>query len=384
LRVDLRFLAALTATPGPYATVYLDASHDTEDAAHAVALRWAGHRAELVDQGADDATLAALDDAVASGPAVGRAGRVLVAAGGAVLLDRHLPEPPSRPSASWGPAPDLLPLLLAAPEPVTAVVVRVDHTGGEILVADPDPDDQGGIHPADEVRGAEHPVHKVRGGGWKHLKMQHTVENTWRANAADLAARVDTEVSRTGARVLVVAGDGQSRSLLRDALAERSRSIAVDVEHAAGRSGGTDDELAAAVDGAVRDVVTAERHAVLDRLDQEIGRRGGLAVAGLEPVLAALRAEQVDTLLLDGEVTRGGLLWMGASPSQLATDAEQLRALGSEPVGRVPVDAALLHAAAASGAAFHPLGGGRTGLVGKPVDDGVAALLRYPLVSGQA
>jgi len=44
---------------------------------------------------------------------------------------------------------------------------------------------------------------------------------------------------------------------------------------------------------------------------------------------------------------------------------------------------ALLAAAAASGAAFEPLGGGRTGLVGKPVEDGVAALLRYPLVTHQ-
>jgi len=49
----------------------------------------------------------------------------------------------------------------------------------------------------------------------------------------------------------------------------------------------------------------------------------------------------------------------------------------------VPVDAALLHAAAASGADFQPLGCGRTGLVGKPVEDGVAALLRYPLVTHQ-
>ena len=74
---------------------------------------------------------------------------------------------------------------------------------------------------------------------------------------------------------------------------------------------------------------------------------------------------------------------MGEVPSQVATDAERLRGLGSEPVGRVPVDAALLQAAAASGAAFEPLGGGRTGLVGKPVEDGVAALLRYPLVTHQ-
>jgi Bacterial archaeo-eukaryotic release factor family 2 len=379
-RVDLAFLTDLTRTSGPYATVYLDVSHDAEDAARALELRWAGHRGELAEQGADEATLAALDAAVADAdPAVGRAGRVLVAAGGRVLLDRVVPEPPARPSASWGPAADLLPLLLDAPEPLTAVVARVDKTGGEILLAG----EGGDPERVDEVRGDEYPLHKTRGGGWKHLKMQHTVENTWRSNVAALAERVDAEVRRTGARVLVVAGDGQSRTLLRDALPERSAGIAVDVDHSGGRSGADDEELATAVAAAVRDVVDAERHAVLDRLDQERNRPDGLAAVGLEPVLQALRAEQVDTLLLDGEVPRDGELWVGASPSQVATDEERLRGLGSEPVGRLPVDAALLQAAAASGAVFQPLGGGRTGLVGKPVEDGVAALLRYPLVTHQ-
>jgi hypothetical protein len=378
--VDLRFLTDLTATPGPYATVYLDVSHDREDAARAVALRWSGGRDELADLGADDATLTALDDAVTGAdPAVGRAGRVLVAAGGAVLLDRPLPEPPAQPSVAWGPAPDVLPMLLDAPEPLTAVVVRVDHTGGEILLAP----SGGAPEKVDDVVGSTENIHKVSGGGVGAWSMQHRVEQAWRTNAAELAGRVDTEVARTGTRVLVIAGDAESRPLLRDALGERARSIAVEVEHSGGRSGGADEELAAAVDAAVRDTMDAERQAVLARLDQEIGRTGGLAATGLDDVLAALRAEQADTLLLDGGVTRAGQLWVGEAPSQLATDAEQLRALGSEPVGQVPVDAALLRAAAATGAVFEPLGGGRTGLVGKPVDDGVAALLRYPLVTGQ-
>jgi len=379
--VDLHFLSELTETPGPYATVYLDASHDSESADRELELRWAGHRTELAEQGADEPTLAALDRAVADAdPAVGRAGRVLVAADGRVLLDRALAEPPARPSAAWGPAPDVLPLLLDAPEPMTAVVVRIDKSGGEILLAG---EDGSAPEAVDEVRGDRYPLHKTRGGGWKHLKMQHTVENTWRANVAALAERVDTEVRRTGARVLVLAGDGQSRTLLREALAERSASIAVDVDHSGGRSGADDEELASAVEAAVRDLVDAERHAVLERLDQALGRPDGLAVGGLEPVLEALRAEQVDTLFLDGGVTRDGELWVGEVASQVASDAERLRGLGSEPVGQVPVDVALLQAAAASGAAFEPLGGGRTGLVGKPVEDGVAALLRYPLVTHQ-
>ena len=379
--MDLRFLSELTETPGPYATVYLDASHDSAAAGHELELRWAGHRTELAEQGADEPTLDALDRAVADAdPAVGRGGRVLVAAGGRVLFDRVLPEPPGRPAASWGPAPDLLPLLLDAPESMTAVVVRVDKSGGEILLAGGGRNDPQRV---DEVRGDEYPLHKTRGGGWKHLKMQHTVENTWRSNVTALAEQVDAEVRRTGARVLVLAGDGQSRTLLRDALAERSASIAVDVEHSGGRSGADDEELASAAEVAARNVVDAERHAVLDRLDQALGRPDGLAVGGLEPVLQALRAQQVDTLLLDGGVERPGTLWVGDTPSQVATDAERLRGLGSEPVAQVPVDAALLAAAAASGAAFEPLGGGRTGLVGKPVEDGVAVLLRYPLVTHQ-
>jgi hypothetical protein len=378
--VDLHFVTELTRTPGPYATVYLDASHDSEDAQHALSLRWAARRDELAEQGADEPTLAALDDAVTGAePVVGRAGRVLVAAGGQVLLDRTVPEPPARPSATWGPAPDLMPLLLDAPEPLTVVVVRVDKTGGEILLAGRGER----LQEVESIEGRTENLHKTRGGGIGAWSVQHRVEQNWRDNVADVAGHVDAEVRRAGARVLVLAGDVQSRTLLRDALAERSAGIAVDLEHSGGRSGADDEELATAVDAAARDAVDAERQTVLDRLDQEIGRSGGLAVGGLEPVLEALRAEQVDTLLLDGGVSRDGELWVGEVPSQLATDPERLRGLGSEPAGRVPVDGALLNAAAASGAAFQPLGGGRTGLVGKPVEDGVAALLRYPLVTHQ-
>jgi hypothetical protein len=272
-----------------------------------------------------------------------------------------------------------MPLLLDAPEPLTVVVVRVDKTGGEILLAGRGER----LQEVESIEGRTENLHKTRGGGIGAWSVQHRVEQNWRDNVADVAGHVDAEVRRAGARVLVLAGDVQSRTLLRDALAERSAGIAVDLEHSGGRSGADDEELATAVDAAARDAVDAERQTVLDRLDQEIGRSGGLAVGGLEPVLEALRAEQVDTLLLDGGVSRDGELWVGEVPSQLATDPERLRGLGSEPAGRVPVDGALLNAAAASGAAFQPLGGGRTGLVGKPVEDGVAALLRYPLVTHQ-
>jgi hypothetical protein len=375
--VDLRFVHELTEKPGPFATVYTDASHDTEDAEHAGRLRWSAARTELADGGVEDATLAALDAAVSSGPtAVGRAGRVLVAAGGEVLLDRWLPEPPPTARVHWGPLPDLLPLLLDRGEPMTAVAVRIDDTGGEILLARPG----SGLEPVESVSGDPRgPVHKVRGGGWAHLDMQERVEETWRRNTAAVAERIDTLVARTAARVVVIAGETQSRSRLLDALGERAAGIAVGVENSTDAGA---DTLEAAVDAAITDVVDADRHAQLERLDQALGRPEGLAVHGVEPVLAALRASAVETLLLDGDVTRDGSVWISDGPTAVATDAEQLRQMGAEPVQQVPVDDALVRAAAASGATFTPLGGGRTGLVGRPVDDGVAAILRFPLPEG--
>jgi hypothetical protein len=108
--VDLRFVNELTRQPGPFATVYLDTSHDTDDAARALALRWADARDRLAAQGADAGTLDALTAAVTDAPpAVGRAGRVLVARGARVVLDRPLPEPPASPEAHSGRCPTCCP-----------------------------------------------------------------------------------------------------------------------------------------------------------------------------------------------------------------------------------------------------------------------------------
>lgn len=186
--------------------------------------------------------------------------------------------------------------------------------------------------------------------------MQHRVEESWRRNTAAVAERIDGLVLATGARALVVAGDAQSRSRLRDALSERSASIAVDVGSTAG--GGSDEDVAAAVAEALADSGDASRQAALAQYEQAAGRNEGLAVAGLGPVLAALRAEQVETLLVDGGVERDAPVWFTDTPTLVALDAEVLRALGAEPHGPAPADAALVRAAAGCDAALVPLGDG--------------------------
>jgi peptide subunit release factor 1 (eRF1) len=147
-----------------------------------------------------------------------------------------------------------------------------------------------------------------------------------------------------------------------------------------GSAGG--DDLAAAVAEAVRDVVTGTRRAVLERYEKAAGRPDGLAVEGIGPVLAALRAEAVDTLLLDPDVTRETTVWISDAPTHVAEAPAELRAIGTDPTSEVPVDAALLRAAAGTGAGLVPIGGGRAGQAGRPLEDGVGALLRYPLPAG--
>ena len=61
--------------------------------------------------------------------------------------------------------------------------------------------------------------------------MQHTVENTWRSNVREVAERVDRRVVETGARLVVLAGEAQSRRLLHDNLGEESAKHTVEVEH---------------------------------------------------------------------------------------------------------------------------------------------------------
>lgn len=68
-----------------------------------IELNWRRARADLVDSGADNATLTALDAVIGDVAAAterppGPVGKVLVAAGGSVPLDEWLPRPPEQPA----------------------------------------------------------------------------------------------------------------------------------------------------------------------------------------------------------------------------------------------------------------------------------------------
>jgi hypothetical protein len=362
--MDMSSLGELVRQRGPFASVYLDASHDTEDAAKAMELRWRGVRTELARQGADEATLDAMEGA-ALAPVVGKSGRAMIAAHGRVLLDRVLPRPPATETVRWSDLPHLLPLATWMEPDVPHVVVLVDRAGADLHGYDGQ-----GERASTEVHGDPHPLHKVGGGGYSHRRIQKGVEETAKRNATQVAEEVDRLVTALKARLLVLGGEVQARAEVRAELSTRCRDVLVEVEHATLAEGADD----AAFDHAVQSLVAQYQYDldndVVEEFTAQAGRPDGLAVQGLAPVVEALREAKVAALLVSDPALGDRTVWSGDDPAQLALREKDLRTLGVEHVGEHRADEALGTAAAATGAQV--VVADVAGL-----HEGVGALLRY-------
>ncbi|NGO70209.1 hypothetical protein [Streptomyces boncukensis] len=160
--------------PGPWASVFVDTSHTAEDAAHRQWLQAREVRARLAEQGADDGTQQAVQDAL-SGPVRTDAGLAVFAVEGRVVHEVPLPAAPSGPVCRWAALPHLAPLVGLGGGEAACLVAYVDRTGAELeLRGRP-----GGIHALGQVRGQEWPVHRTGRKDWSERHWQFAVENTW-------------------------------------------------------------------------------------------------------------------------------------------------------------------------------------------------------------
>lgn len=360
---------------GPFVTVYFDATRTSESGVHEVELRWQELRSELSRQGATENDLQLLDDAVAEPDEIGGPhGRVLLAAGGEVLLDARLPEPPARPHGAFGPVPDLVPLVAAAAPAASYVLVVADHTGADVTGVPAELAAAGRRPSGTSVTGSRpYPVHKTGRNEWSERHFQNRVENSWSANAKDVAAEVAEAVASVDADLVLVAGDPHARSLLRadiPAVVGPATDI-VDLEAGSRADGASEEALDHAVREALLHYAWRKRREVLEHLQQNLGR-GRYAVAGVADVVAAVRRSQADTVVLSDDPSSTLTAWIGPEPLQVGLSADELTAMGVSEPEQVRFDAALLRAVAGSG--------GR--LVVTPnahdyVPDGIAALLRY-------
>jgi|tagenome__1003787_1003787.scaffolds.fasta_scaffold20864914_1 hypothetical protein len=352
---------------GPFASVHLDASHDTEDAVKLAELRWRAAREQLEALNAPSQTISALADAMDGPPPVGRAGRLLVAAENVVLVDEYLSEPPAQLSVRVSSLPYLLPLTDWSEREVPHVAVAVDETGADVLAVDAN-----GVVLTEAVAGANRPVHKVRAGGWAHRNMQRHAEENVRRNVTDVAAEVARLAERTDARLIAIAGDPRVRSQLRDALPDNRRHLVAEIDH-----GRAEDPSHHAVDDEIDALLAARQRAELDELLERFNEAGGapgLAAQGMRDTTAALRDGNAEILIMDARAVADRTVWTATDHSKVSVSREELHQVGVSDRGEVRADEALPAAAIATGTEVVAILGDEPRL---DLANGVGAVLRH-------
>jgi hypothetical protein len=358
-----RFRQLLSAK-GPYASVYFDDSHDTEDAAAALDITLRELRSQLDAQGADAAVSDRLERAVrGSSPPVGKSGRAIVLARDTVVLDEALVRPAPSPVVRVSQLPYLVPIVEYSYERPAFAVVAVDHAGADIEVHH-----DGRVH-KETVDGEGYPVHKASGAETSgYGDPQRTADNARGKNVASVAHRVTALVDELSPEVVLIVGEVQSRSDLLADLPARAADRCVEV-NAGARTSIDEHELHEAISDAIERKHFAAVDDVADRYTAELGRGSGLATEGLAGVTAALRGGAVETLII-GEIGEATVV-AGDDLATVSPDADVLSQLGEAPTQTLRADEALPMVAIATGASLVSAAARI-----KPAD-GVGAVLRY-------
>jgi hypothetical protein len=351
-------LTSLYASAGPFASVTLDVSHDNENGEHEHELRVRAAGEELAAAGAPDDVVkevsARLGELVNEPAPVSR---TVVATTDGVLFDEVSHSRVDRPAVGWGPLPDVLTWVQHQDSMTHFVLAIVDHEGGDVAVYDSDVPD-----PQEEttVRGETNHVHKVPVGGWSALRYQHVTENVWARNAEAVADEIVSHV-RAGHRLVLLAGDPQSKPIVQERLSSTPATV-VELETGTRAEDGGDEALQQAIREALLEHVVGERVEMSHTLKDRLGRDDAVAT-GVHDIADAFVRGQVDTLLIDPQAAAETTLDPSDHPGLAfgpMTLAQPLRA-----------DLALVAAAVTTGADVRV--GPSAALGGAPV----AALLRW-------
>ncbi|RKN48610.1 Vms1/Ankzf1 family peptidyl-tRNA hydrolase [Micromonospora endolithica] len=363
--MQLSFLRPLYDRPGPWCSVYLDASANTEDAHPALDLRWRALSDQLRQQGADPASIAAIERVVRGhDPMAGDYGLAVFASHGRVALSEFLSAPPLRDLAAYTPLPHVMPLLAQRGEQVAWVRVLADRTGADAMAVS-----AGGVPRRAHVAGREEfPLRRVNPGGWSQSRYQRAAMEAWHHNAGDVTAATVELAEKVGAEVVVVAGDVRATGMIAAQMPERWQDLVVRTD-AGSRAGGADstllDDLTVQT---IAEVADQRITAALDRfgMQEDVG-------AGLDAVVSALQRNQVDTMLIVDDPSATGELWIGPDATEIATDPGQLTAMSVPDPEKVRADAALVRALVGTDAELTVLGPDEA----PDLTDGVGAVLRY-------
>ncbi|EME66681.1 hypothetical protein G352_03741 [Rhodococcus ruber BKS 20-38] len=357
--------ADFTTASGPFASVYYEDSHATEDAAKVAELTWRSISEQLERLGTPQAVLDNVERAVTEAPtAVGSGGRAIVANPEGVLVHERLVRPPLRTEVRLSDMPYLLPLVEHGTSGRPYLVAAVDHAGGDLTVYDR----HGGVLHEETVTGEGYPIHKAAGAQSPgYGDPEPNVEEQRRRNIAVVADRITELVDEHHADPVFVIGEVRSRTDLAETVPQRTGDVLVQVQTGS-RAEGSDRER---VRQSIQEELAQRRLVEMDDAAERYraGAGTGLAVEGSSEVTAALRERRVDTLIL-GDLDDTTVL-VGDDPSLVAADAGALSEMGSGSERVCRADEALPFAAVATGATVLRMDERLT-----PAD-GIGALLRY-------
>lgn len=241
-----------------------------------------------------------------------------------------------------GPLPALARLVAARQTWIPHAVVLIDKIGADIDIVTAT-----GDHARASIDGATSHITKSNPGGWSQKRFQTRAEEHWHDNAELVAERLTTEVDRNDIDLVLITGNDEMISILRDELPQRIAEMLVDLKTGGRAEDGSRELVEQAVDEAVRAEAEARRVESGEKVTTAIARSVG--ASGRTEVLQALFEGRVDHLLIETDSTEGLIAHIGAEPTQVAADSSVLHDLGLDAT-RVPLVDAAIRAALASGA----------------------------------
>ncbi len=373
MKID--WLRPLLGRPGPFATVYLDATRANEAGDREVENRWQGVRRALSQEGAPADVLDDLEASVSKPTGLrGPHGRVLIAdSTGQILVDRVLRQPPPQNVGVYGRVPALLQAAHASDECVNHVRVIVDRRGARFDWFMED----GHASGSQVVEGDHDVIAKAGAGGTAQGRSEARAEDSWERNAEVVAHELDRQVADQRPELILLSGDVRAMSLLRAELGKQAAALVVEVAGGSRAEGAHQGPYEGHIQDALDEFRVRRREGVLAEYRREHGR-GASAVTSLEDVVAVLRRGQVQELILDESYGAepngsGASLWIGPDPLHIADRRSGIEDLGvDEPIEQLPAAAALVRAAVGQDAGLTFAPAGAVELI-----DGVGATLRW-------
>lgn len=286
---------------GPFVTVYLEGRSPSEDASEQIRLRWQALRERLESAGASAAAVDAAESALLSATSGEEQanGRVLVADDSGVLLDEPWDAAlGAGDNAHWGPLPELGSYVRERARAVRELVVITDQQGARVrqdVIAEQH--EPRGVATGSVEGSSAEGVHKPRQGALSHNQIQRRADESVKRNAKDIAEHLRTTAAKFAPRVLVLAGEVQGRTAVREALPTELSEILVETQR-----GGQDESRS---DELLNDELVRIAKTESDRVAAEHGERfeaglaHGNAVQGAHSVENAVRSAAVETLLLE-------------------------------------------------------------------------------------